>query len=116
MPNPTIIHPNSTRTNHFLGIADLYMRYGQPPTFVVEPDMKHDYHPDAYMITPNQEQICVELQLSKVSSRKIQEKVNGFMDSYREGKHHAKKLHLVTDHRFDFDHHGEFSVEIHPWT
>lgn len=116
MPNPTIIHPSSTRINHFMGLADLYMKYDQPPTFIVEPDMKHEYCPDAYMINEKDEQVCIELQLSKVSNKKIQEKVDGFVNSYRDGKHFAKKLYIVTDHRFDFDcKDSEFSVEIHPW-
>jgi hypothetical protein len=110
MPNPTIIHPNSTRTNHFLAIADFFIRIGQPDIYEVEPDLKHNYRPDAYTIL-NQEQVAIEIQLSHVSNKKIQEKIEGFVDSFKKGKHQAKRLWLVTDRPFKYTVPSGFIVE-----
>jgi competence CoiA-like predicted nuclease len=115
MPNPTIIHPNSTRTNHFLAITDFYIRIGQPTIYEVEPDLKHDYRPDAYTVLKN-EHIAVEVQLSHTSNKKMQEKVDGFIDSHKKGKHAARKLWLVTDRPFKYKVTDGYQVEVIPLT
>ena len=113
MPNPTIIHPNSTRTNHFLAIADFYIRIGQPPIYEVEPDLKHDSRPDAYTII-NGEHIWVEVQLSHKANKVIQEKIDGFVESHQRGKHGAKKMWLVTDRPFRFSVPTGYTVDTLP--
>jgi hypothetical protein len=111
MPNPTLIHPSSTRTNHFLGLVDFYIRIGQPEIYEVEPDLKHSYCPDAYTIV-NGEPVIVELQLSHKSNKTIQEKINGFVSSY--SIHKAKKMWLVTDRKFKYEVPRGFEVEVLP--
>jgi hypothetical protein len=115
MPNPTIIHPNSTRTNHFLAITDFYIRIGQPDIYEVEPDIKHDYRPDAYTIIKG-EHICIEIQLSHKSNKVIQEKINGFVSSHKTNKHQARKMWLVTDRPFKFTVPIGYDVDIIPLT
>lgn len=115
MPNPTIIHPTSTRTNHFLAIADFYIRIGQPQIYEVEPDLKHDWRPDAYTIIKG-EHIAIEIQLSHKSNKVIQEKINGFADSHRRGLHQARKMWLVTDRPFKFTVPVGYDVEVLPLT
>jgi hypothetical protein len=113
MPNPTIIHPNSTRTNHFLAIVDFYIRIGQPDIYEVEPDMKHDFRPDAYTIV-NGEHIWVEIQLSHKANKTIQEKVDGFIEGNKKGKHQARKMWMVTDRPFKLSVPSGYSVDVVP--
>lgn len=116
MPNPTRIHPHSAKTNHFLGIADVYLRYGQPKHFLVEPELKgHPYQPDAYMIYNNKE-IVVELQLSHTSEKKIQEKVDNFVDSGDKGYHSANTLWIISDLKWKAKIKNGYSLEYIPWT
>lgn len=100
MPNPTLIHPNSTRINHFLALVDFYIFIGQPDIYQVEPDLKHSYSPDVYTILDN-EHIIIEMQLSNKSNKVMQEKVNGFVDSYVRGKHAAKRMWIVSDKKYN---------------
>jgi len=93
MPNPTIIPPSSGRLLHFLGIADVYISLEQPPVFVVEPDMSKEYRPDAYVRLKNGATAVVEYQRSRISTPKMQEKVDQFV------KYGKVKTMLVYTHR-----------------
>lgn len=98
MPNPAMIHTESSKIRHYLAIADVYIRRGKPNVFEVEPYFDDKYRPDAYMRNPSP--VLVEVQRSYISHKKMQDKVDGFVRTYREGKHDAKTLWIVSDDEF----------------
>lgn len=114
MPNPTIIHPNSTRTKHFLAIADFYIRIGRPSYYEVEPDFD-EYRPDVYMMR-DRKMISVEVQLTHISTNKMQNKVDNWANTYIKGLHQSKKLWIVTDVLYNLEVPEGFEVEFHKWT
>jgi hypothetical protein len=100
MPNPALIHTESSKTRHFLAIADTYIRFGKPNHFDVEPIFDDKYRPDAYT-TLRGKKVIVEVQRSHTSNKKMQDKVNGFVRTHREGKHEATCMYVVTDENFN---------------
>lgn len=99
MPNPALIHTESSKTRHFLAIADTFIRFGQPRHFDVEPIFDDKYRPDAYA-TIRGKKVIIEVQRSHTSNKKMQDKVNGFVRTHREGKHEATAMYVVTDENF----------------
>lgn len=95
MPNPTICHPESQNIRHFLGIAEIYLYLGQPSVFEVEPQVNANYRPDAYVRC--EEPMIVEYQRSKITIKKMQEKIDLFAKSCQNGEHDAKTLWVVSD-------------------
>lgn len=93
-----MIHTESSKIRHFLAIADVYIRENMPTIFEVEPYFDEKYRPDIYMRHPNP--IVVEVQRTHTSNRKMQEKVDSFARTYREKKHDAKIMWIVTDENF----------------
>lgn len=95
MPNPTLIHPRGSKTEHFLAIADLYIALDQPKIYEVEPTISEDYRPDAYarLDVP----VIVEVQRSTISSKKMQEKVDLFVKSASRKQHDARTLWIIAD-------------------
>lgn len=110
MPNPTLIHPESSKTRHFLAIADFYIRIGQPEKYEVEPYFDDEYRPDAYTVLAG-EPILVEIQRSHISHKTMQGKVDGFVRTFQEGKHAARKLWIVSDETFRVTSPDDFTVE-----
>jgi hypothetical protein len=99
MPDPPIIHPRSTRINHFLKIADLYIELGKPNHYDVEPPF-NNYRPDVYA-TIGEISVCIEVQLTRVAKRKIQSKVDRFVRSYYLGEHKARVIWIYTEKTYD---------------
>lgn len=95
MPNPTLIHPESSKIRHFLAIADFYIQAGKPEIYEVEPTIAEEYRPDAYMRLG--EPIIVEVQRTRISVKRMQDKVDWFAKTHKQGKHDAKSLWIVTD-------------------
>lgn len=112
MPNPTLIHTESTKLRHFLAIADFYIRLGKPEVYQVEPDIDPSYRPDAYTRLPDP--VVVEVQRSYISNRKMQEKIDNFADTFVRGKHDAKTLWIVTDTKFTVKLPRGFNIEFLP--
>lgn len=92
MPNPTLIHPKGTKIDHYLKIVDFYIHTGCPPHFIPEPNWKN-YKPDVYMKDSKGNNICVEIQLTHISSKKMQKKVDEFASTH--GKEHDAKVMLL---------------------
>lgn len=110
MPNPSIIHPRSSKTHHFLGIADIYIRLNQPKIYTVEPQINDEYIPDFYTRLPD---ACIgEFQRSTISSKKLQEKVDQFCDAFKRKEHDAKTLLIVTDLRYSLKVPNGFNVIV----
>lgn len=102
MPNPTMIHPESSKLKHALALVDLYIELGCPAVYQVEPNICETYRPDVYMRNPHP--IIVEVQRSTVSKKKMQQKVDGFVQSYYLKQHDAKELWFIST--------VEYNVEI----
>jgi len=99
MPNPTLIHPKGIKIDHYLKIVDFYIHTGCPPVFVPEPNYKN-YKPDVYMHDKKGNPICVEIQITPISSKKMQKKVDEFVSTYKK-EHDAKIMLLVSNNAYD---------------
>lgn len=99
MPNPTLIHPKTVKLEHYLKIVDTYIAAGCPPSFIPEP-VFGEYRPDAYMIDRKKNPVCIEVQLTPISTKKMQTKIEQFVNTYNK-EHNATTLLLVSDNRYD---------------
>jgi hypothetical protein len=95
--NPSPIHHRSNKIDHTLKIVDFFIEYGQPNDFVIEPTFG-TYEPDVYF-TDRNNKICVELQLTPISNKKMQEKINQFVSEHGR-KHTAKIFLLCSNHTY----------------
>ena len=99
MPNPALIHLKSMKTDHFLGLVDIFIQLKQPPIYEVEPIVNDDYRPDAYTRIDGAP-VIIEYQRTIISSKRIEYKVNAFVESFYRKQHDAKTLMIVTDHPY----------------
>lgn len=99
MPNPAKMHTESSKRQHALAVVDTYIKLGKPQHFDVEPNFDTKYRPDAYT-TIRGKKAVIEVQRSHISNRKMQDKVDGFVRTHREGKHEACIMYVVTDENF----------------
>lgn len=98
MPNPAILHHRSVKLDHQLKLVDFYIHAGCPPHFIIEPKFG-EYNPDVYMKDRQGNAICVEVQLTPISTKKMQKKVEQFTTT--SGKEHdAKIMLLVSDNEY----------------
>lgn len=95
MPNPARIHHQSSKLEHYLGLADLYIQYGQPEVFEVEPNICEEYRPDVYMVKDGKH-IIIEYQRTFITAKKMQDKIDRFVASYNQGKHQCTTLWIVS--------------------
>jgi hypothetical protein len=95
MPNPTLIHPKTVKIDHYLKIVDFYIHTGCPEIFMPEPAYKN-YEPDVYMKDRKGNAICVEIQITPISTKKMQKKIDEFVATYNK-EHDAKIMLLVSD-------------------
>jgi hypothetical protein len=99
MPNPALMHTESSKRQHALAVVDTYIKLGKPNHFDVEPNFDAKYRPDAYT-TLRGKKVVIEVQRSHISNKKMQDKVDGFVRTHREGKHEACIMYVVTDENF----------------
>lgn len=92
MPNPAVLHHRSIKIDHHLKIVDFYIHVGCPSEFHVEP-LWNEYKPDVYMKDRMGNDICVEIQLSQISTKKLQTKIDQFVSTH--GIEHAAKVFLL---------------------
>lgn len=98
MPNPTLIHPRTVKIDHYLKIVDFYIYSGCPKVFLTEPKFG-DYNPDVYMKDKKGNSICVEVQLTPISTKKMQTKIDEFTAEF--GKtHDARIIALVSNNSY----------------
>ena len=95
MPNPATLHHRSIKIDHHLKIADFYIQAGCPQVFLPEPNFKL-YKPDVYMRDRTGKDICVEVQITPISAKRMQTKVDEFVASYRKD-HNANHLLIVSN-------------------
>jgi hypothetical protein len=96
MPNPAVLHTRSIKIDHHLKIVDFYIHAGMPKVFQVEPNWKK-YKPDVYMKDLKGNPICVEVQITPISTKKMQTKIDEFVSSY--GKEHDAKVMLLVSNQ-----------------
>ena len=98
MPNPATLHSRSIKIDHHLKIVDFYIHAGMPEVFVPEPNFKN-YKPDVYMKDKTGKAICVEIQLTPISTKRMQQKIDEFVSTF--GKEHdARIMLLVSDNEY----------------
>lgn len=102
MTNPSMIHPQSNKIAHFLGLADLYIHMNQPKIFEVEPIINDEYRPDIYtrLHDADNTAVLIELQRTLISVKRMQEKVDQFAKAYHKKEHDAKTLWIVADSEY----------------
>lgn len=100
MPNPARTHHQSSKLEHFLGLADLYIDYGMPEVFEIEPDICPEYRPDVYMIKGG-EHIIIEYQRTIITRSKMQDKIDRFVQAYNRGKHSSRALWIVSNFKYN---------------
>lgn len=98
MPNPSIIHPRSIKIEHHLKLLDFYIHMECPEKFVLEPKLG-EYEPDVYMIDSFNRHCCVEIQITPITNKKMQTKIDQFVKEYKKN-HMAKIMYLVTDNEY----------------
>jgi hypothetical protein len=99
MPNPTLIHPRSVKIDHHLKLVDFYINAGCPSEFLPEP-VFGCYRPDVYMKDSKGNAICVEVQLTAISTKKMTTKIEQFVASHGR-EHDAKVMILCTDNSYN---------------
>lgn len=99
MPNPAILHHRSVKLEHYLKIVDFYIHTGCPKHFTPEPNWKI-YKPDVYMKDRMGNDICVEIQITHISTKKVQTKIEQFVSTYGT-EHSARVMLLVTNNSYD---------------
>lgn len=99
MPNPTLIHPKTVKIDHYLKIVDVFIAAGCPETFLPEP-VFGEYRPDAYLKDNKDNPICVEVQLTPISTKRMQSKIDQFECEFGR-EHDAKIMLLVSNNNYD---------------
>lgn len=99
MPNPAILHHRSIKIDHHLKIVDFFIHAGMPRVFHVEPNWK-TYKPDVYMKDRMGNNICVEIQITPISSKKMKTKTIEFMESFKKKEHEATIMLLVSNQAY----------------
>lgn len=97
MPNPTLIHPRTVKIDHYLKIVDFFILMGCPSKFLPEPTLG-EYKPDVYFIDGNGQNVCVEIQLTPISAKKMQKKLDQFVSTYN--KHKSTILLIVSEKEY----------------
>lgn len=102
MPNPTLIHPRTVKIDHYLKIVDFYISMNCPEKFLPEPTLG-EYKPDVYFIDGKGKHVCVEIQLTPITKKKMQKKLDQFVSSHHQRKHDAYILLIVSDKEYTLD-------------
>jgi competence CoiA-like predicted nuclease len=104
-----MIHTQSSKINHYLGLADIFIRIGCPTDYTIECHIENgEYIPDA-IAKIGEHKIVIELQRSVISESKMQDKVDNFVKYY--GKHGSKHLWIFTDKEYKLRVPSGFNVE-----
>jgi hypothetical protein len=106
--NPSPIHHKSNKINHYLKIVDYFIKAGKPDKFLIEP-VFGKYEPDLFFKDQSNNSICVEIQLTPISHKKMQDKINRFVSEY--GKEHDSKiLVIVSDYPYKIKNPNGFKI------
>lgn len=95
---PAPVKKTSNKIDHHLKIIDFYIKEKCPDYFLIEQQFGK-YEPDIYFIDKSNNHIAVEIQLTPISTKRMQQKVNDFVYEY--DKSHAAKT-LVICSNYDY--------------
>jgi hypothetical protein len=103
-------NPKNQKVEHQLKIVDTFINIGCPDECLVEPELG-GYEPDLFYKDHFNRSVCVEVQLSRISQKRMQEKINNFIKE--EGVNHdARLLCIYCDYRFDDFHYDQKKYKI----
>lgn len=85
-------NPKNQKVEHQLKIVDTFINIGCPDQCLIEPELG-SYEPDLFYKDHFNRSVCVEVQLTRISLKKMQDKVNNFMKE--EGKNHDARLLVI---------------------
>lgn len=93
------MHHTSSKLEHFLGLADLYLQLGRPSVFNIEPQISDEYRPDAYMVKDGSHAV-LEYQRTLISQKRMQDKVDRFVNAYAAGKHRCRIMLIASNVKY----------------
>lgn len=96
--NPSPIHHKNPKINHYLKMVDFYIKNECPKNFIIEPKLGK-YEPDILFKDGSGKTICVEIQLTKISLKRMQEKINDYVKEY-EKEHDAEKIVICSENEY----------------
>lgn len=106
--NPSPIHHKSNKIEHYLKIVDAFIELKQPEQCLIEQPFGC-YIPDLFYKDHFNRSVAAEVQLTKISAKKMQNKINHFIKEY--GKTHDARLLIVfTDYSYHLSYPKEFKV------
>jgi hypothetical protein len=90
--------------------VDTFIDLGMPSQCAIEPQLG-SYEPDLFYKDHFNRSVCVEVQLTNISQKRMQEKINTFIKE--EGKNHdARLLYIISDCKFDTFHYDTKKYKI----
>jgi hypothetical protein len=96
--NPSPIHHKSNKIDHYLKIVDFYIQAGMPEKCIIEP-IFGKYEPDLFYTNAQGKNICVEIQLTLISNKKMQQKINQFVSEYNIN-HTSNIIYICTNNTY----------------
>jgi hypothetical protein len=91
-------NPKNQKNEHQLKIVDAAIELNCYDHCVIEPTFGV-YEPDLFYKDHFNRLVCVEVQLTKISAKRMQEKVNNFIKEKQQ--HGAGLLYIVSDHNYN---------------
>jgi hypothetical protein len=95
------INPKSNKIDHYMKIVDFYLASGRPENFIVEPSLGC-YEPDVFFKDKSNKSICVEIQITPISHKKMQKKANDFVKEYNR-EHDSNIFVLASDYNYKIE-------------
>jgi hypothetical protein len=106
--NPSHIHHRSNKINHYLKIVDFYIQAGTPENFLVEPILG-SYEPDVMFKDKSNNTICVEIQLTPISLKKMETKINQFVSEFNK-EHDSTRILICSDYDYKIKSRKDFKI------
>lgn len=103
-------NPRNQKVDHQLKIVDTFIDIGCPKECLIEP-MLGSYEPDLFYKDHFNRSVCVEVQLSRISHKRMQEKINKFIKESGVN-HDARLLYIVSDIQFDSFHFDQTKYKV----
>ena len=97
--NPSPIHHKSNKIEHQLKILDFFIQAECPANFIIEPILG-SYEPDIFFRDKSGNSICVEIQLTPISLKKMQTKINQFVSEF-EKNHDSRKFVICSNQNYN---------------
>jgi hypothetical protein len=106
--NPSPIHHRSNKIDHYLKIVDFYINEGTPENFLIEPILG-SYEPDVMFKDKSDNTVCVEIQLTPISLKKMETKINQFTKEFNK-EHDSKIFVLCSDVDYKIKNRKDFKI------